>query len=78
MAEHVITGVDTYSATDLVVEVDGPVVRVKAGYEGNCGTALTPTQARHAAQILIDAAREIDARTPGNIMSRTQTAARDG
>lgn len=71
MGEHTITGVDAYSGTDLVIEADGPVVRVRAGYEGNCGTALTPTQARHAARLLEDAAREIDRRTPGNIMSRT-------
>lgn len=75
MAEHVITGVDTYTGTDLVIEADGPVIRVKAGYEGNCGTALTPTQARHAAQLLIATAQEIEGRTPGNIMSRTQAAA---
>ena len=72
MGEHTITGVDTYTGTDLVIEADGPVVRIRAGYEGNCGTALTPTQARHAAKILLDVAKEIDARTPGNIMSRSE------
>jgi hypothetical protein len=71
MADRAIRGVDRWTSRELSIEVDGPVVVVKAD-EGD--VAITPTQARHVAGMLLDAADEIDRATPGNPLS----AATDG